>query len=156
MIALRSLLVVPLFGAALLSTACHGPRHQGASHDAPASAPASVPASAPASVPASPPTSKLAQRALLDDAVWHAEVDRAHEGLAAFVTAEQLREQGNEEWRTEMQRGSQLLRDALDATWEIEYELEKDPARARTHESILLTRARWNRKLREAGKILRD
>jgi len=38
MTALRSLLALPLFGAALLSTACHSPRHHGGSHDAPASA----------------------------------------------------------------------------------------------------------------------
>jgi hypothetical protein len=109
----------------------------------------------PSRAAASAPTSKLAQRALLDDAVWHAAVDKAHEGLAAFVKAGELRDQENEEWRTETQRGKQLLSDALDATWEIENKLENDPARARTHESILLTRAAWNRKLREAGKIVR-
>jgi hypothetical protein len=109
----------------------------------------------PSRTAATAPTTKVAQRGLLDDAVWHAAVDKAHEGLAAFVAAGQLRDQENEEWRAETQRGKQLLSDALDATWEIENKLENDPARARTHEAVMLTRAAWNRKLREAGKIVR-
>ena len=109
----------------------------------------------PSRAAASAPTTKVAQRAVLDDPVWHAAVDKAHEGLAAFVTAGQLRDAENEEWRAETQRGKQLLGDALDSTWEIENKLENDPSRARTHEAVLLTRAAWNRKLREAGKIVR-
>lgn len=109
----------------------------------------------PSRASASAPTSKVAQRAIIDDAVWHAAVDKAHDGLAAFVNAGLLRDQENEEWRAETQRGKSLLNEALEATWDLEDKLSNDPARARTHEAILLTRAAWNRKLREAGKIVR-
>jgi hypothetical protein len=109
----------------------------------------------PTAVSSSAPTTKVGQRALLNDPTWQAAVDKAHQGLEALVNAGRLRDSEDPAWREETQRGKALLSEALDDSYAHEAALENDPARANTHRAVLQTRSAWNKKLREAGKLVR-